>query len=730
MPVSKVESKMAVCKVLVTSPVEKTYDYLAPEGMEVGVGDYVTVPLGPRSVTGVVWDVAVTAEIDSDKLKSILIRHDLPSMKDSLRRFLDWVAQYNMVARGAVLKMAVPVTEALEPPEPLTGYVISELQNDKKSSSTHEKIIALLEDGLPRRLAEITKQTGTSPSTLKTLVKHGLLQTVDLFASVPCVSPRADHLVRHLTPEQKVAYSKITDALNQNKFETFLLDGVTGSGKTEVYFEAISDIIRAGKQALILMPEIALTNSFIKRFQERFGVKPALWHSSMTPAQRRLTWRGIVSGQSKIVVGARSALFLPYTQLGLIVVDEEHDPAFKQEEGIIYHARDMAVMRAHQEKIPVVLTSATPSLETLKNVWDGRYQLLELPDRYGGATEPDIRIVDLRLDKPERQHFLSPVLIEAIKKTLDQNQQVLLFLNRRGYAPLTLCRTCGHRLECPKCTSWLVEHRKTNQLQCHHCGYATRIPDKCSSCQDVQSFVACGPGVERIADEVKEYFPDARTLILASDMTDTHDKLLKALDDIRELRVDIIVGTQIIAKGHHFPQITCVGIIDADLGLSGGDLRATERSFQLLHQVAGRAGREALAGTVFLQTYNPEQPVMLKLADNDRDGFLEVEAIQRERAHMPPFSRLAAIIVAGLNEGQTKEIAQKIGAQAPRADGVKIYGPAPAQMYKIRGKFRQRLLVQADKNLNIQKFIGEWIKSIKIPSAVRVTVDIDPQNFL
>jgi primosomal protein N' (replication factor Y) len=366
----------------------------------------------------------------------------------------------------------------------------------------------------------------------------------------------------------------------------------------------------------------------------------------------------------------------------------------------------------------------------MQNVIDGRYQHLKLPDRFGGATKPDIKIVDLRKDKPERQHFIAPSLRDEIAATLEKGEQALLFLNRRGFAPLTLCRTCGHRIECPKCTAWLVEHRRTHHLHCHHCGYAMKLPETCPSCGDADSLVACGPGVERIAEEVTEYFPDARVLVMASDVLDSHEKLTKALEDIRQARVDIIIGTQVIAKGHHFPQITCVGIIDADLGLSGGDLRATERSFQLLHQVSGRAGREALAGHVFLQTYNAEQRVMQMLADDNRDGFMEVESLERRRAHMPPFSRLAALVISGSNEAATRDAAQAIGRAAPRAEGVRILGPAQAQMYRIRGKYRQRILVQADKNLNIQKMITQWLALVKTPSSIRVQIDIDPQSFL
>lgn len=728
MPILDVESKMKICSVLVTSPVDKAYDYLIPEGVELGVGDYVTVPLGARAVHGVVWAVGGVGDVAISKMKSIIQKHDVPPMDSVQRNFIDWVATYNMERRGAVLKMALSVPQALDPPEPMTGYILS---NNALSPQGRGLGEGVLEDGLPRRLSEITKLTGLSSSKIKTMVKHGILEVVDIFAKAPCSNPNPHFAPKNLSVEQEQAAQKINLRIDKGGFETFLLDGVTGSGKTEVYFESIAKIISEKRgQVLILMPEIALSNSFIRRFAERFGVKPALWHSSLTPAQRRLTWRSIVLGQTKVVVGARSALFLPYADLRMIVVDEEHDPAFKQEDVTIYNARDMAIVRAHQSQIPVILSSATPSLETMHNAWEGRYSLLNLPDRFGGASKPDIKIIDLRIDKPARQHFMSPVLIDEVQKTIDAKEQSLLFLNRRGFAPLTLCRTCGHRMECPKCTAWMVEHRRTNNLQCHHCGFSMKIPAECPKCHDKDSLVACGPGVERIAEEVKEYFPDARTMILASDITDTHDKLIKALDSIKNGEVDIIIGTQIIAKGHHFPKITCVGIIDADLGLSGGDLRATERSFQLLHQVAGRAGREQLKGRVFLQTYNAEQRVMQMIAADDRDKFLEVEASERQQAKMPPFSRLAALVITGKNEIQTRDIAMMIGRTAPRADGIQVLGPAPAQMYRIRGQYRQRILIRAEKNLNIQKWIAEWLQSVKIPSSVRVVIDIDPQNFL
>ncbi len=514
------------------------------------------------------------------------------------------------------------------------------------------------------------------------------------------------------------------------KFQCVLLDGVTGAGKTEVYFEAVAQALRQDKQVLILLPEIALSNAFLDRFKSRFGCAPALWHSSLSPAQRRKTWRGVALGESKVVIGARSALFLPYADLGLIIVDEEHDPAYKQEEGVMYHARDMAVMRAKFGELPVVLVSATPSLETMQNVWDGKYGHVTLPERHGGAQMPDIHLIDMKTDGPEdRQHFIAPKLVDAAAQTMKDGGQVLFFLNRRGYAPLTLCRTCGHRFECPRCSAWMVEHRRTKRLHCHHCDYSIQIPDQCPACGDVDSLAPCGPGVERICEEVKDIFPDARVRILSSDTATTHDDLKKILDEIREHKVDIVIGTQIIAKGHHFPKLRCVGVVDADLGLSGGDLRATERTYQLLHQVAGRAGRESEKGHVYLQSFHPESRVMQALAANARDAFLEIEADERRDAFMPPFARLAGVIVSGREEKQVIEISQELGKLAPQGEAIQTLGPADAPMYKLRGRYRRRLLIRADKKIDLQKALAAWLKDVKTPSTVRVQIDIDPQSF-
>jgi primosomal protein N' (replication factor Y) len=479
-----------------------------------------------------------------------------------------------------------------------------------------------------------------------------------------------------------------------------------------------------------LLPEIALSAQWLGRFAERFGTLPAQWHSELTQAERRVTWRAVLDGESKVIVGARSGLFLPYADLGLIIVDEEHESAFKQEDGVIYQARDMAVVRGHLAKIPVVLASATPSLESTVNVDQGRYRLLELPDRHGGAELPEVTLIDLRRDKPERQQWLGPSLIRAVNETLAEQGQAILFLNRRGYAPLTLCRDCGHRMQCPNCTTWLVEHRYSARLQCHHCGYQIQMPPSCPACQHVGTFAACGPGVERLAEEAATLFPNARRMIITSDTVGGPKKATELIRMVTDREVDLIIGTQIIAKGHHFPHLTLVGVVDADLGLSGGDLRAAERTYQLLHQVAGRAGRAERPGRVLIQTYDPVRPVMEALKDHDQARFLKIEEEDRRIAGMPPFGRLAALIVSGSNDGAVESQVRMMAAHAPRMEGVSVLGPAPAPLAMLRGRHRRRFLVKCRRDVAPQGFIRTWLRGLKWPGDLRLQIDIDPYSFL
>ena len=730
-----------VMRVLVPYPVDKAYDYMVPPHISVTEGDYVCVPLGNREIVGVVWGAAA-GDVAPAKLKSIISTYDLDPMPKEHRDFIDWVAAYTLSPLGFVLKMALSAPAGLTPPKPAKGYKINEAFSvpDKGLSEKRQKVLDVLQDGKARIASEIADLAGCSAAVVKGMADKDMLEEVSLYNPAPCLYPDAEKGNIDLSEDQQSVADELCVDVRAGQYSASLIDGVTGAGKTEVYFEAVAEALKQGKQVVILLPEIALSNAFLERFKKRFGCAPALWHSHLTPAQRRTAWRGVAQGDSRVVVGARSALFLPYKNLGLIIVDEEHDPAYKQEDGVIYNARDMAVVRAHLGQFPVCLVSATPSLETMMNAWEGRYKHLVLPSRYGGAHLPDISVVDLCQDKPDKQCFLSQAVLDEVQKNLDAGEQSLLFLNRRGYAPLTLCRTCGHRMECPRCTAWLVEHKRSGRLHCHHCGFHNAIPKHCPECDDIDSFAACGPGVERIFEETKANFPDAKIMVLASDTAESNEELKAMLEKIVAGDVDIIIGTQIIAKGHHFPNLTFVGVVDADLGLKGGDLRAAERTYQMLHQVAGRAGREKdKRGRVMLQSWMPEHRIMKAMVasshDGGRDEFLGVEAAEREVANMPPYSRLCAIIVAGREESLVLEVAKSLGKTSPQGmteEGYRIQtlGPAPAPLARLRGKYRYRLLVRADKTINIQKTVSAWVSNIKTPSTVRVYIDIDPQNFL
>jgi primosomal protein N' (replication factor Y) (superfamily II helicase) len=716
--------------VLLPLPLAGAYDYGAPEDLALAPGDFVVVPLGSREVIGVVWGEA-SGEVAAERLKPILERLDAPALPEIERRFIDWVAQYTLTPPGAVLRMAMSVTQALEPPRPRRAYGRAAAQPEGlRLTAARRRVLALLADGPPRPLLELAREAAVSPAVVQGLADAGALEPVALPPGAPFAVPDLARPRLALSPDQERAAEALRATLAKGGFAVTLLDGVTGAGKTEVYFEAVAAALAAGRQALVLVPEIALTTQWLARFRDRFGAAPAEWHSDLSPAQRRLTWRAAAEGRAPVVVGARSALFLPMPRLGLIVVDEEHDASFKQEDGVIYHARDMAIVRARLGQHPIVLVSATPSLETVENVRKGRYAVLRLPDRHGGAALPEMRVIDMRRDAPPRQSWLSPPLRAALAETLQAGEQAMLFLNRRGYAPLTLCRACGHRLQCPRCTAWLVEHRLIGKLQCHHCGYAVAPPSRCPSCQSERSFAACGPGVERLAEEVAGLHPSARLAVVASDTLSGPATIADLVRRVTEHDIDVLIGTQVIAKGHHFPLLTLVGVVDADLGLAGGDLRATERTYQLLVQVAGRAGREARPGKVFLQTYQPEQAVMAALLSGDRERFLAAEAEERRRAGMPPFGRLAALILASPDEAMVDRAARALARKAPHGLGIEVLGPAPAPLALLRGRYRRRLLLKAERGVHLQTVIKAWLGEVELPRSVRLQIDIDPYSFL
>lgn len=709
------------------------YDYRVPAGREYAPGDIVSVPLGRRAVAGVAWDEAPDETLDEAKLKDIAARLPVPAMRAPLRRFVEWVAGYTLSPLGNVLRMAMSVPDAFIEPRRMTVVAVSDSAPDPELDEpgvlTPARRRALKEARSGARpAAELARAAGVSAGVVKGLVDKGWLDTHEVDPPAPR-APDAGHPRADLTPLQRTAADELSGRVGGG-FSVTLLDGVTGSGKTEVYFEAVAAALAAGKQVLVLLPEIAMGAQWLARFTQRFGAEPAQWHSELRTGERARVWRAIATGDTPVVVGARSALFLPFAELGLVVVDEEHEQAFKQEDGTIYHARDMAVVRARLEGCPVVLASATPSLETLANVERGRYARVELPARHGGASLPKVEAVDLRKFPPARQSFLSEPLRAALREALAAGEQSMLFLNRRGYAPLTLCRACGHRLQCPSCTAWLVEHRLHARLQCHHCGYSAPLPRNCPACTAEDSFVACGPGVERVAEEARRLFPDARIDVMTSDTVTGPAAAEEFVRRMAAREIDILVGTQIVAKGHHFPLLTLVGVVDADLGLSGGDLRAGERTWQLLHQVAGRAGRAERPGRVLLQTYMPEHAVMKALVGGDRARFLAAERADRQRHGWPPYGRLAAVIVAGEDEGLVERLSRRLGATAPKGPGVQVLGPAPAPMAILRGRHRRRLLLKAGREANLQQILDDWLSHTRVPDAVRVQVDVDPYSFM
>lgn len=749
-----VETQPRRAAVLLPLPLAGAYDYLVPEGLELEPGSVVTVPLGQRELFGVVWDLLPddgrpAAEdgggkvLPLERLRPVIDTCPVPPLTAVARRFLAWVSDYTLAAPGAVLRMALSSPSALEPPRPVTLYRRAErpLPADLRLTPARRRVLEEMEESPARPLAEIAAAAGVGTSVVKGLEKAGVVEAVTVLREARFAAPDPERSGPQLSDSQGAAAAALRQTIAAGEFSVTLLDGVTGSGKTEVYFEALAAALAMGRQALVLLPEIALSAQWLQRFEARFGVAPALWHSDLTSAQRRATWRAVAYGNAPVVVGARSALFLPFPDLGLIVVDEEHESAFKQEDGVPYHARDMAVVRAQLGGIPAILASATPSLETLTNVQAGRYTELSLPERHGGARLPEISLVDLRTDKPPRleipggspgggQAWLSAALRGAIAETLDAGEQVLLFLNRRGYAPLTLCRACGHRLQCPNCTAWLVEHRLAGRLQCHHCGFAGRLPRSCPDCGSEGSLVACGPGVERLAEETRVLFPEARTGLMTSDTLTGPDAAADMVRAVQQHEIDLLIGTQIVAKGHHFPQLTLVGVVDADLGLFGGDLRAAERTYQLLHQVAGRAGRAERPGRVLLQTSEPEHPVMQALAGGGRDAFLAAESEARREAGLPPFGRLAAVILSSPDPGQVDAVAAALARTAPRQPGLTVLGPAPAPLAVLRGRHRRRFLVKASRGFRLQAALAPWIQALKLPANLRLQVDIDPYSFL
>ena len=719
--------------------VKSEFDYFVASTMKVERGSVVQISFANRIIWGVVFECNYETTIQRSKLKPILSVSEVPPINNDNLEFLQQVSEWTMAPFGQVLRMMLCVPNALKNDVPKIGYTLpSPMQNDfGKISKSRRKIIAWCMQNPPAPANIIASETGVSNSTVLSMVKAGGLKKIEIslsenqdtdntLNSLTRAIKRATKL--ELSPEQVTAATQIND--KKSHFSVDLLDGVTGSGKTEVYFELVKKQVLQGRQCLILLPEIALTTSWVERFKKWFGFIPNIWHSGIVASKKKRIWREINSGHPGVVVGARSALFLPFSNLGAVIVDEEHDPGYKQEEQVIYHARDMAILRAKHADCLIVLATATPSLESWTNVQSGRYQHIKLANRYGLASMPDIQTIDLMKFKPELGKWISAPIVSDMQHRLDSDQQILLYLNRRGYAPLAVCSECGVKQSCHQCDSLMVTHRLSNQLRCHQCGFSRPFQNRCQSCGENNKIQLVGPGVERLAEEVYQLFPDSRVTILSSDTLTNPAQMALTIQSIEEGEVDIIIGTQMVAKGHHFPKLTCVAVIDGDLGLSGGDLRATERTYQMLTQVAGRSGRENKTGTVYIQTSEPTHPVLKALKTQKRNAYFELELKMRKIANMPPYRRLASIIFSSPNEKALSDYLRKLASHRPQFENVQIYGPAPAPIYQIKGRYRFRFLINAPKQVNIQKIIYVWNASIPLPANIRRQIDIDPYNFM
>ncbi|MEN8841747.1 MAG: primosomal protein N', partial [Octadecabacter sp.] len=657
---------------------------------------------------------------------------DVAPMADEMRQFLQKAADYTLTPMNAMLRLATRAPGLGDAPSMRKVYRLGTVEPDRMTEARGKVLDVLREyGGLAFTLKEVADTAGVTSSVVKGLVKLGAVSEEDSPRDVPYPRLDPDYGSKDLTEDQTAGAKVLREAVRSGAYGTTLLKGVTGSGKTEVYLEAVAECLRAGRQALVLLPEIALTSEFITRVEARFGMKPAEWHSGVTMTERRRCWRMVGQGDAQLIVGARSALFLPYRDLGLIVVDEEHDTSYKQEDGVLYNARDMTVLRASLNSAQVVLASATPSLESWANVEAGKYARVTLASRYGDAVLPKMSAIDMRIEDLPGGRWVSPSLQKMVESRLEKGEQSLLFLNRRGYAPVTICRACGHQIGCDDCDATMVEHRFLKRLMCHQCGETKPMPTVCSSCEAEDRLAPVGPGVERMAEEAQALFPEAKIAVLSSDLYGSARALKEHIESIARGEADVIVGTQLVAKGHNFPRLTLVGVIDADLGLQGSDLRAAERTFQLMRQVAGRAGRAEIAGEAVLQTFQPEHPVIRAILGGDEEAFWAAEAGERKAAGVPPYGRMAGIVLSSTNVQEVFDL----GTEMARMDGplrkigAQVFGPAPAPIARIRGRHRVRLLVKAEKTAPLQQALAAWAGQFKLRGELRMAIDIDPQSF-
>ena len=724
-----------IVKVLIPNVVNTGYDYRLTG--PANLGTFVAVSVMNRPYIGVVYGFGDSGLPDS-KIKNVSQIFDTGlSLTDLqwIRRMSEWT----LMAPGAVLRLIINVPDAFLPP-PVQQLYSYNFDNNARMTENRLAVCDAFasNDNEPMTTSDIQNISHVSSAVVRTMIKNGIL----LPSALRVVDEGAfdykymDSGDIELNAEQQSAANAIGDAISGGGFSVHLLDGITGSGKTQVYFDSAWRAYSAGKSVLLMMPEIALTAQFMHRFASRFGAPPVVWHSNLTSARRRQIWRGVAQGKIRMVVGTRSALFLPWQDLGLIVIDEEHDTSYKQEDMGNYHARDMAILRARIANFPIVLASATPSAETLENVNLGKYNHLRLTSRYGGASLPKIETIDLREHRPEpymaddteQTGYLSEPMCDAISQTLSSGQQVMLFINRRGFAPIVQCKKCGWTATCPDCSVGMTYHKRVNKLLCHMCGRTAPLPTKCPQCDTPVSMR--GVGLEKIQQEVNVRFPSARTALVSSDTILSRQTLERLVHQMEQGEIDIVIGTQILAKGHHFPNLTLVGVVDSDMGLFGTDFRSGEHTFQQLFQVAGRAGRGRIPGRVLLQTYQPDHPVITSICNYDRDSFMSTDMAGRRLAQMPPYGQLIAVIVESEKESTLARFCADLSATAPILHGGKIMGPITAQIYQIRNWYRMRFLVSGGRNANLQPIVSSWLSSVRVPSGVRIKIDVNPVNFM
>ena len=726
-----------VVKVLIPNVVNTGYDYRLTANAD--IGQFVRVSVMNRPYIGIVFGFGDSG-LPDNKIKNVSEIYPSKLSADDLS-WIQKMSNWTLMTPGAVLRLIINVPDAFLPPkvEPLYNFNFSA---DGKMTDNRQMVMDAYSsnDNTAMTINDLRNIAHVSSSVINTMIKKGLLT---LCETRTVESDEFNYKYYDtgnvvLNDEQAAAANTIGTAVMNGGFSVHLLDGITGSGKTQVYFDSVLRAYNAGKSVLLMMPEIALTAQFMSRFEKRFGAPPVVWHSNLTAARRREIWRGVLNKKIRIVVGTRSALFLPWQDLGLVVIDEEHDGSYKQEDMGNYHARDMAILRAKISGFPVVLASATPSAETLHNVELGKYKILKLTSRFGGAQLPKISTIDLRENRPvdymlpgddTPQHGnLSPALCDAIGETLDAHQQVMLFINRRGFAPITQCKKCGWVAMCPDCSVGMTYHKRLGKLLCHMCGRTMEMPKKCPDCSNEISMY--GAGLERIEQEVHARFPNAKTALVSSDTIMTRQTLERLVARMENGEIDIVIGTQILAKGHHFPNLTLVGVVDSDMGLYGTDFRASEHTFQQLFQVAGRSGRGEFPGYVLLQTYQPDNPVLAAICAGDRDAFMQTDMAARRLAKMPPFGQLIALIIECEKEQVLKSFCETLKAAAPILHGGKIMGPIAAQIYQIRNWYRMRFLISGDETANLQPVVTRWLSGVRVPANVRIKIDVNPQNFM